>query len=114
MYRVLTLAAFVAVILLVPATAGAQRAATRVTVTASDFKYVLSKQVVPKGAATFVVKNVGAVPHDFKIAGKRTAMLAPGASATLNVTFAKGGKFPYVCTLAGHAEAGMKGVLPVR
>ena len=40
-------------------------------------------------------------------------MLAPGSSATLKVVFAKG-KFAYLCTVPGHAAAGMKGVLTVK
>jgi len=87
--------------------------ATRVTVTASEFKFVLSKKIVPKGTVTFVVRNKGKVAHDFKIRGKKTKMLAPGQSATLKVVFAKG-KFKYLCTVPGHAAAGMKGVLTVK
>lgn len=87
--------------------------ATTVAVAASEFKFVLSKKVVPKGTVTFVVKNKGKTPHDFKIHGKKTKTIAPGASAKLKVVFAKG-KFPYLCTLPGHAAAGMKGVLTVK
>jgi uncharacterized cupredoxin-like copper-binding protein len=88
-------------------------AATRVTVTASDFKFVLSKKIVPRGTVTFVVTNKGKTTHDFKIKGKKTAFLPPGKSATLKVVFPKG-KFPYLCTIPGHAALGMKGVLTVR
>ena len=62
---------------------------------------------------TFVVKNKGSESHDFKIRGKKTRMIAPGSSATLKVVFAKG-KFPYLCTVPGHAAAGMKGVLTAK
>jgi len=88
-------------------------AATRVTVAASEFKFVLSKKVVPKGTVTFVVTNKGKTTHDFKIHGKKTPMLAPGKSATLKIAFAKG-KFAYLCTVPGHAAAGMKGVFTVK
>lgn len=87
-------------------------AATKVTVAASEFKFVLSKKTVPHGTVTFVVKNKGNVAHNFKIHGKKTPLIAPGASKTLKVVFAKG-KYPYVCTVPGHAAAGMKGVLKV-
>lgn len=87
--------------------------ATKVVVAASEFKFVLSKKIVPAGAVTFVVTNKGKVPHDFKIKGKKTATLAPGKSTTLKVVFPKG-KFPYLCTLPGHAAAGMKGVVTVK
>jgi len=86
--------------------------ATKVTVAASEFKFVLSKKRVPRGIVTFVVTNRGQTPHDFKIKGKKTPLLSAGKSATLRVVFPKG-KFPYLCTVPGHAAAGMKGVLTV-
>jgi uncharacterized cupredoxin-like copper-binding protein len=88
-----------------------------VTVTAgkpSEFKFTLSKKTVKKGApVVFKVTNRGAIAHDFKIAGKKTAQLAAGKTATLRVTFAKTGKFAYLCTLPTHATAGMKGTITV-
>jgi uncharacterized cupredoxin-like copper-binding protein len=92
--------------------ARAHSTATAVTVTASEFKFKLSKASVPHGAVTFTVVNKGKLPHDFKIAGKKTPLLAPGKSAKLTVTL-KAGKAPYLCTVAGHAAAGMKGTLKV-
>jgi uncharacterized cupredoxin-like copper-binding protein len=88
--------------------------ATTVTVAATDFKFKLSKTSVPKGSVTFVVTNKGKVPHDFKINGKVTPMLKAGKSAKLVVKFAKAGKFPYLCTVPGHAALGMKGTLTVK
>ena len=86
---------------------------TTVTVAATNFKFKLSKMSVPKGKVSFVVTNKSTIPHDFKINGKVTPMIKGGKSATLVVTFAKAGKFPYLCTVPGHAAAGMKGTLTV-
>lgn len=86
--------------------------ATTVLVTAREFKFVLSKRTVPKGLVTFKVTNKGKLPHDFKIFGKKTPMLKAGKSATLKVTLSKGSK-AYICTVPGHAVAGMKGTLRV-
>jgi uncharacterized cupredoxin-like copper-binding protein len=61
----------------------------------------------------FTVKNSGKISHDFKIAGKKIKTLAPGKSAKLTVKFTKKGHFPYLCTLVGHAQAGMKGTFSV-
>jgi nitrite reductase (NO-forming) len=84
-----------------------------ITVTASEFKFKLSSTTAPKGAVTFTVVNKGKLQHDFKIGGKKTPLINPGKSAKLTVTL-KAGKLPYVCTVAGHAAAGMKGTLTVK
>ena len=41
-------------------------------------------------------------------------MLQPGDSAKLTVKFTKAGNYSYVCTVPGHAAAGMKGVFIVK
>ena len=90
--------------------------ATTVTVTAgkpSELKFTLSKKTVPAGAVTFKVTNKGTSTHDFKIGGKKTALLKAGKSATLKVTLKKG-KAAFLCTVPGHAAAGMKGTLTVK
>ena len=95
-----------------PALAAPHAAKTpTITVTADDFKSTQSS--APKGAVTFEVTNKGKTAHDFKIDGKKTALLQAGKKASLTVTFAKAGKFPYLCTVPGHAKLGMKGTFTV-
>ena len=89
--------------------AGARTTATTIKVTAKDFKFVLSKKSALHGKVTFKVMNKGPSPHDFKIAGKKTKLLGHNKSATLVVTLKKGKKYTYICTVPGHAAAGMKG-----
>lgn len=112
------LAATVSLVAAVSAFGGSDAAtATTVNVAAgkpSEFHFVLSKKTIVKGVTTFKVTNKGTIDHNFKIAGKKTAMLKAGKSATLKVTFKKAGKFPFICTLEGHAIAGMKGTLTVK
>ncbi len=86
--------------------------ATAITVTATDLHFKLSKTSTPHGTVTFTVVNKGKIAHDFKIAGKKTPLIQAGKSARLTVTL-KAGKFPYLCTVPGHAAAGMKGTLTV-
>jgi uncharacterized cupredoxin-like copper-binding protein len=62
---------------------------------------------------TFRVTNVGAIQHDFEIKGRKTRLLSHGQSATLRVSFLRKGHYPYKCTVAGHAAAGMKGVFTI-
>jgi uncharacterized cupredoxin-like copper-binding protein len=114
--RVTSAAALLAVLGVVAAPAFGARThagATSVTVTATEFKFKLSKTSVPHGSVTFTVTNKGHVGHDFKIGGKKTALIAPGKSAKLTVTL-KAGKAAYLCSVPGHASAGMKGSLTVK
>ena len=89
---------------------------TTVTVTLakpSEFKITVSKKTIGKGLTTFKVTNKGALSHNFKIAGRKTRMLSNGKSATLR-TILKKGKYAFLCTVPGHAAAGMKGVITVK
>jgi uncharacterized cupredoxin-like copper-binding protein len=99
-----------------PAAAHARQGAmllARVNVAASEFKFVLSKKTAKRGIVAFRVTNVGAIPHDFKISGRKTRLLKHGQTATLRVTFLRKGHYPYQCTVPGHAAAGMKGVFTI-
>ena len=90
--------------------------ATSVKVTAgkpTEFHFTLSKSSVAKGAVTFTITNKGKLEHDFKIGGKTSKKIQPGKSTTLKVTL-KSGKLKYLCTVPGHAAAGMRGTLSVK
>jgi nitrite reductase (NO-forming) len=96
--------------------AATQRSAatTTISVKAGEFYFKLSKHAIAKPATVvFAVKNVGRVAHDLKIAGKKTALIKPGKSAKLKVVFKKAGKYRYLCTVPGHAAAGMEGTFVV-
>jgi uncharacterized cupredoxin-like copper-binding protein len=102
---------------------------TTITVTAgkpSELGFKLSKfSAIPAGTVIFKVKNAGKIPHSFEICskpssgtankctGKTTPLLQPGKSATLTVKFTKTGKYEYLCTVPGHAGAGMKGLIGI-
>ena len=93
----------------VPASARSHAAlTTRVTVSATEFKFKLSRTSAPHGKVIFKLVNKGATAHNFKIAGHKTKLVDPGGSTTLTVTLAKG-SYKYLCTVPGHAAAGMKG-----
>jgi mono/diheme cytochrome c family protein len=102
-------------------------APARVVVTAgkpTEFSFRLSAREVPVGRVEFEVTNRGKIPHSFEIctsarggnanacSGRKTPVLAPGRSATLTLRLAKG-RYEYLCTVAGHAAGGMKGILGV-
>ncbi len=111
------LAALVGASLTLAVPALADSTATGVAVTAGkpgEFKFILSKTSVTRGAVTFTVTNKGKLEHDFKIAGKKTVRLKPGRTTTLTVTLRAAGRAAYLCTLPGHAAGGMKGSLTVK
>jgi uncharacterized cupredoxin-like copper-binding protein len=113
-HRVLLLlvVAAAAALLVLPATAKTNK--TIVTVKATNsLKFILSTKTVKAGAVTFKVTNTGSIRHDFKIAGKKTPLIAGGKTALLSVVLKKGKKYPYLCTVPGHAAAGMKGTIKV-
>jgi uncharacterized cupredoxin-like copper-binding protein len=114
--RVAFVAAVVAALGIVATPALAARshaAATTITVTATEFKFKLSSTTAKAGVVTFKVVNKGKLAHDFKVGTKKTPLINPGKSATLKVALRKG-KVKYLCTVPGHAAAGMKGTLTVK
>jgi uncharacterized cupredoxin-like copper-binding protein len=96
-------------------TAATAATATTVQVKGGEFFFRLStKSVSRPGKVTFVFKNIGHVLHDFSIRGRKTPLIQPGKTAKLVVSFTKKGKYAYLCTVPGHAQAGMKGTFTVR
>ena len=103
------------VVQLAPARTARPAATKTVQVKAGEFFFRLSTKTLARpGKVTFAVKNVGHVQHDFKINHKMTPLISPGKTAKLVVTFKKKAKYAYLCTVPGHAAAGMKGVFTVR
>ncbi len=108
-------------------TADAKLAKTiTVTITAANqFRFKLSAAKVPRAVVTFKITNLGSLPHTFKVCtsnkggtantcnGKGTKTIAAGKKAVLVRTFLLKGKYEYLCTIPGHAAAGMKGILTV-
>ena len=105
--------------LFLPATGSAKTSVhsvkvVKITVIANEWSFKLSKKTVPVGSTVaFKVVNKGKIGHDFKIAGKKTKLLAPGKSQTITVKFGKKGKFKYICSVTGHARLGMQGLFGV-
>lgn len=93
----------------------AQASATTISVSGKEFSFRLSKKSISRpGKVTFKFKNNGTVQHDFSINGKKTRLIGPRKTASVAVTFRRKGTYRYVCTVPGHAAAGMKGTFTVR
>ena len=90
-------------------------ATVTVRVVMFELGFKLSKQTVPRGSkVVFQVVNKGKIPHDFKIAKKKTPIFGAGKSASLTVTFTRRGRYFYLCTVPGHVDGGMFGYLNVK
>jgi len=89
-----------------------------VTFKASEFHYNPREGSAHAGEVVFVVKNEGAIEHNFVIqdAGKKKvaeiAIMEPGTIAEVRATVAPG-TYAILCTLPGHREAGMAATLVV-
>jgi uncharacterized cupredoxin-like copper-binding protein len=92
-------------------------APTKITVLLKDYSFSFSKNWVKKGTTVvFTVKNTGTVQHniDFTSLSKRTAILSPGAKATLKITFKKRGSIQVVCDVPRHIQLGMVSAFKVK
>ena len=68
----------------------------------TELDFTLSKRSAAAGKVTFRIANRGALKHEFKIARRKTKLLASGTSAKLTVTLRRG-RYRYMCTVPGHA-----------
>jgi len=88
----------------------ASRIVTGVTVQVQEkeYKITLARSTVKAGTVTFVVDNVGKIPHNLTIqqGGKHTPDIGPGKTAKLTVTLKKGAYTLY-CSVPGHRQLGM-------
>lgn len=89
-----------------------------VTFRATEFHYNPKEGSAHAGEVVFVVKNEGAIEHNFVIqdAGKKKvaeiAIMEPGTITEVRATVAPG-TYAILCTLPGHREAGMAATLVV-
>jgi uncharacterized cupredoxin-like copper-binding protein len=108
----LLILALVVLVIAVPIALAANRsahsAAAKVGVSGKEFKFSLSSKSARHGSVTFRFTNKGKLKHDFKIDGKKTPIIKPGKSASITVRLSRG-SYKYVCTVKGHARAGMRG-----
>ena len=78
----------------------------------SEWKVELSERTVASGPVTFAVTNDGSIPHALEVEGQgieqETAVIQPGASATLTLTL-KPGSYEVYCPVGAdsHKKLGM-------
>jgi uncharacterized cupredoxin-like copper-binding protein len=87
----------------------------QIQVTESEWKVQLpSTGELKEGTYTFIVRNVGKIPHDLAIQGMndKTPLIKPGGTARLKVSL-KTGRYTLYCSVAGHKALGMVAQLAV-
>ncbi|HEX8804359.1 MAG TPA: multicopper oxidase domain-containing protein, partial [Acidimicrobiales bacterium] len=89
-------------------------AAAGATVDLSEFALTPAAVTVPAGGS-LEVTNSGATPHNLTVEGTdiATADLEAGASDTLDLSSLPAGDYRLLCSIPGHADAGMTGTLTV-
>jgi len=84
----------------------------------SEWKVDLSQNTIAAGPATFTITNVGSIPHALEVEGQgieqETALIQPGATATLTVIL-KPGTYEVYCPVGedSHKKLGMQTHLQV-
>jgi uncharacterized cupredoxin-like copper-binding protein len=95
-----------------PAVEGAT--SPRVEVGATEMKFDPDGIAVEAGDVEVVLHNDGTVQHDLRIEEQPFLVEAgPGQSATDRITLEKG-RYQFFCSIPGHRQAGMEGVIEVR
>jgi nitrite reductase (NO-forming) len=101
-----------------PAATAAAALSGRIAVTAREFQYEPNQFTVKAGEVTFVVKNAGAIDHDFVVEdakNKELTMVHPfpaGKTMEVKVKLVPG-TYTAFCSIPGHREAGMSAKLQV-
>jgi uncharacterized cupredoxin-like copper-binding protein len=91
-------------------------ASTALSFTAGDLFFDPKEAtIVANTDVQVTVQNNGALAHDWVVQDQNqgTELLNPGDGATINVNL-PAGTYTFICTVPGHAEAGMTGTLTVQ
>lgn len=101
-----------------PATTSAGNASQTITVTGTEFKFALDEQPKGPGNYEFVFKNAGKIDHNLVVEASgegsnegagdaKTPVIGAGQEARIRVPLQEG-SYTLICTVPGHADAGMK------
>ena len=89
--------------------------AEEVELTAAEFSFQPSLVEVAEGTEfNLTLANRGTLVHDLVVRGISLHLAAePGRSVSVGVSGLPAGEYEFLCSVPGHAEAGMTGVLEV-
>jgi FtsP/CotA-like multicopper oxidase with cupredoxin domain len=87
---------------------------TTVAVQLSEFK-IAGNLTAPAGDVKLAVTNAGTMDHNLTVGdgSKKTAMLSPGTSQTIDLGVMPAGSVQVFCSVPGHKESGMSATLTV-
>ena len=90
-------------------------AAPNLELTATEFRFSPATVAVSGANVGVVLHNGGGVIHDLRIEGKPALFVeaAPGQTSTKDWNLPKG-RYRFYCSVSGHRQAGMEGVVEVR
>ena len=90
-------------------------AAAEINVELSEFALTPTTIDVPATGARLTISNIGNMAHNFTVPqlGLETGDIQPGGTATLLVPGDVGGTYDVICTIAGHADSGMRGIMNI-
>lgn len=91
-----------------PASAGAD-----VLIGASDLAFSTQALTVEAGEVTLAFANTDAVPHTFTVRDLDLEISVGGGEAARQTFTATPGTYDYICTIPGHDNEEMRGVLTV-
>jgi plastocyanin len=89
----------------------------KVTVEGSEYAFTPSTFTLKKGQPVeLTFKNTGAFPHNLSIPDLniKTKTIQAGERDIITFTPNKTGQFSFMCTVLGHADKGMNGILTVQ
>jgi mono/diheme cytochrome c family protein len=78
--------------------------------------FLFGKATAKPGPVTISMPNQSPIPHDIAITGPVSAtgpVVSKGGTSSFKATL-KPGTYTFLCTVPGHAQAGMKGTLTVK
>jgi plastocyanin len=93
---------------------------TSVGIAQREFRITAYRREVPPGPVRFNVRNYGEDVHNFVVVGPtgklrvNTEEVRSGQRLSITVTLRRQGTYQLVCTIADHAQRGMKSRFVVR
>lgn len=86
----------------------------RLEVSATEMAYEPDAVAVEAGDVEVVLHNEGSTLHDLRIEDEELVVEAMAGETGTGEISLGAGRYQYFCSISGHREAGMEGVLEVR